>query len=75
MIGYFDVGGGGCWSVAIRCAFSDESNDEVVEGEKRKRWHVGAGGAITVLSDEEEEWKEMMVKMTGVLRGFGADRV
>ena len=71
VIGYFDIGGGGSWSVAIRCAFSDDSEDEFVDGQRRKKWHVGAGGAITVLSDEEKEWEEMRVKMDGVLKGFG----
>ena len=28
VIGYFDVGGGGDWSVAIRCAFSCGDEDE-----------------------------------------------
>ena len=36
IIGYFDVGGGGCWSVAIRCAFSHESEDQVVDGGKKE---------------------------------------
>lgn len=88
IIGYMDVGGGCSWSVAIRAAFSsdsedyvidrimDESGDEIengqgmVEVEKRKIWHVGAGGAITVLSNLEGEWDEMMGKMTNVLKCF-----
>ncbi|KAK5949417.1 hypothetical protein OHC33_009590 [Knufia fluminis] len=84
IIGYMDVGGGGCWSVAIRTAFSSEAEDYVVEKsakgevgdedlvevEKRKIWHVGAGGAVTVLSDVEGEWEEMMGKMNNVLKGF-----
>ncbi|RMZ90751.1 hypothetical protein DV736_g2009, partial [Chaetothyriales sp. CBS 134916] len=72
VIGYFDIGGGGCWSVAIRCAFSHASEDQLVNGETLRTWHVGAGGAITVLSDDEQEWEEMRVKMGGVLKGFGA---
>ena len=97
VIGYFDVGGGGEWSVGIRCAFSHDSEDPGEEdvsskedqlgvnaaGEKQKsealgdvgrlikKWWVGAGGAITVLSDEEAEWEEMRAKMDCVLRGFG----
>jgi len=84
IIGYMDVGGGGCWSVAIRTAYSSEAEDyaversiasddgdeDLVEVEKRKVWHVGAGGAVTVLSDVEDEWKEMMGKMNNVLKGF-----
>ena len=90
VIGYFDVGGGGDWSVAIRCAFSCGDDDEKNEadegmysddlkdgtGEARTRkWHVGAGGAITVLSEKEAEWEEMRGKMRGVLRGLGCDEV
>lgn len=86
IIGYMDVSGGGCWNVAIRTAFSseaedylvektggaDDSDEDVVEIEKRKIWHVGAGGAVTVLSDVEGEWEEMMGKMNNVLKGFRA---
>ena len=90
VIGYFDVGGGGDWSVAIRCAFSCGDEDEQTpasdrdgnderkeEGgvEKVRKWHVGAGGAITVLSEKEAEWEEMRGKMRGVLRGLGCDEV
>ena len=92
MIGYFDVGGGGDWSVAIRCAFSCGDEDEQARSEtpdsqrkgnddrkeeggveKVRKWHIGAGGAITVLSEEEAEWEEMREKMRGVLRGLGCD--
>ena len=88
VIGYFDVGGGGDWSVAIRCAFSCGEEDEQTpagqrngddgrkeEGgvEKVRKWHIGAGGAITVLSEKEAEWEEMRGKMRGVLRGLGCD--
>lgn len=85
IIGYIDVGGGSCWSVAIRTAWSSESEDyivdkdfsspdsttaDAVEIEKRKLWHVGAGGAVTVLSDLEGEWQEMTGKMNNVLKAF-----
>lgn len=85
IIGYMDVGGGSCWSVAIRTAWSSDSEDRVVDSdvgtadqdeadtvhiEKRKVWHVGAGGAVTVLSGLEGEWQEMMGKMNNVLKGF-----
>ena len=39
--------------------------------ETMRKWHIGAGGAITVLSDEEAEWEEMSAKMGSVLKGFG----
>ena len=71
VIGYMDIGGGGAWSVAIRTAFSSASEDQVdKQGVKTATWHVGAGGAITVLSDEEAEWEEMRSKMDSVLRAF-----
>lgn len=80
IIGFMDVGGGCSWSVAIRTAFSsdsedyitskDENDEGVVEVQKRKVWHVGAGGAVTVLSNVEGEWEEMMGKMNNVLKGF-----
>ncbi|KAI5368051.1 Putative ADC synthase, anthranilate synthase component I, para-aminobenzoate synthase [Septoria linicola] len=59
VIGYFDVGGGGDFSVVIRTAFKwdDQGND----------WHVGAGGAITALSDPQAEWEEMLTKRESVL--------
>ena len=86
VIGFFDVGGGGEWSVGIRCGFSHSSEDEDPEpdgeragdgddsGEqKTRKWHIGAGGAITVLSEDEAEWNEMRAKMSAVLKGFGVD--
>lgn len=68
VLGYMDVGGGGAWNVCIRTAFSqhEEDADELT-------WHIGAGGAITVLSDEEAEWEEMMGKLESVLSAFRPD--
>lgn len=60
VIGYLDVGGGGDFSVAIRTAF--RWGDGV--------WNVGAGGAVTVLSEAEAEWEEMRAKRESVLRAF-----
>ena len=74
-IGYIDVCGNGAWSVCIRSAFSnrDDNFKDETTGEERQKWRIGAGGAITVLSDEEQEWEEMMTKLNSVLRGFQAD--
>jgi para-aminobenzoate synthetase len=66
VLGYLDIGGGGCFSVCIRTAFSNSG--EVEEGQQK--WRIGAGGAITVLSDPEEEWQEMQTKLESTLRAF-----
>jgi len=66
VIGYMDIGGGGGWNVCIRTAFSNAEEDE----DGRQTWRIGAGGAITVLSDEEEEWEEMRTKLDSVLHAF-----
>ncbi|TKA68754.1 hypothetical protein B0A55_07407 [Friedmanniomyces simplex] len=53
VLGYLDVGGGGDFSVVIRSAFrwADEG-----------LWRVGAGGAVTALSEPVAEWEEMLAK-------------
>ena len=71
VMGYWCVGGGGDWSVIIRSCFKYEESapsddDEVTE------WTLGAGGAITALSDPEAEWDEMVIKVESVLRAFEA---
>ncbi|EXJ62508.1 aminodeoxychorismate synthase [Cladophialophora yegresii CBS 114405] len=74
-IGYIDVCGNGAWSVVIRSAFSnrEDNGTDPTTGEETQKWRIGAGGAITVLSDEEEEWEEMMTKLDSVLTGFRLD--
>jgi len=67
VFGYWCAGGGGDWSVTIRSCFLHDSKKGGDE-----EWVVGAGGAITALSDPEAEWEEMKAKLNGVLRGFGA---
>lgn len=61
VLGYFDVGGGGDFSVVIRTAFQWSD-----EGE----WRLGAGGAVTVLSTEKGEFEEMMAKRASSIRAF-----
>ncbi|KAL1306397.1 hypothetical protein AAFC00_005104 [Neodothiora populina] len=61
VIGYFDVGGGGDFSVVIRTAF--QWSDE-------KKWRLGAGGAVTTLSTADGEYEEMMAKRASSLRAF-----
>lgn len=64
--GYWCVGGGGDFSVIIRSAFryDDETTSDA------ETWYLGAGGAITALSDPHEEWEEMKTKLNSALRAF-----
>ena len=61
VIGYFDVGGGGDFSVVIRTAFKWDDEET---------WSIGAGGAITALSETGAEWEEMLTKRESILRSF-----
>ena len=86
VFGYWCVGGSGDWSVVIRSCFKyddqygtqpecglakDDKQTRSATPEKEE-WVIGAGGAITALSDPEAEWDEMVVKLQSVLRAFGA---
>lgn len=86
VFGYWCVGGGGDWSVTIRSCFkyddrfnqtSTPSSSKTAESVSTtdsdvEEWVMGAGGAITALSDPLAEWDEMTVKLQSVLRVFGA---
>lgn len=86
VFGYWCVGGGGDWSVIIRSCFKydDRYNQMDVPSSLKtagsvsttdpdeEEWVMGAGGAITALSDPRAEWDEMTVKLQSVLRVFGA---
>ncbi|KAH9065823.1 para-aminobenzoate synthase [Lactarius vividus] len=76
VFGYWDVGGGGDWSVVIRSCFKydDRSQDGVADdaNPEMETWTLGAGGAITALSDADAEWDEMLAKLQSVLRTFEA---
>jgi para-aminobenzoate synthetase len=76
VFGYLDVGGGGDWSVVIRsCSkYDDQSQDKATDcvDPETETWTVGAGGAITALSDPDAEWDEMITKLQSVLRTFEA---
>jgi len=86
VLGYMCAGGGGDFSVLIRCAFRDD--DETVttttvssssaeasqggEGEEvaHEVWRIGAGGAVTALSEAGAEWAEMNAKLESTLAAF-----
>ncbi|RDA88274.1 hypothetical protein CP532_0331 [Ophiocordyceps camponoti-leonardi (nom. inval.)] len=59
VVGYLDVDGRADWSVTIRTIFRWEGED---------MWRIGAGGAVTGLSEAEAEREEMFVKLCGPLR-------
>ncbi|KAG6901668.1 hypothetical protein C0995_009384 [Termitomyces sp. Mi166 len=75
VFGYWCVGGGGDWAVAIRSCFKSSHyhhrEDINMSSLWTEKWTIGAGGAITALSDAEAEWDEMMVKLQSVLNSFG----
>ena len=53
---------------ALHRASSDQSS--VLGSSLTDEWTVGAGGAITALSDPVAEWEEMLTKVESVLRAF-----
>lgn len=59
--GYWSANGNGDWSVNIRCMYSYNGGST---------WHLGAGGAITVLSTLEGELEEMYTKLESALQVF-----
>lgn len=58
--GFYSLNKRGDWSVNIRCLFSTDNIS----------WKLGAGGAITVLSDLEGEYEEMRIKLESALQIF-----
>lgn len=74
VFGYWCVSGSGDWSVTIRSCFKYDEKDPNSHSEEAQcsaeEWTIGAGGAITALSDAEDEWEEMLVKLQSVLRIF-----
>lgn len=67
--GYLSVCGGGDWSVVIRSAFRIDHENTV--DANTETWWIGAGGAITALSEPESEWEEMLTKLRSTLPCFG----
>jgi para-aminobenzoate synthetase len=73
IFGYWCVSGSGDWSVTIRSCFKCEQQvDATQQKPQTEEWTIGAGGAITALSDPEAEWEEMVTKLNSVLRAFSA---
>lgn len=78
--GFWDVGGGGDFSVVIRSCMNYQDHSTAPETSTSgsdgmstgtdEVWEVGAGGAITALSEVDAEWDEMVVKLQSVLRSF-----
>lgn len=73
VVGYWCVGGSGDWSVVIRSCFKMEQDSSEDSCGLYDEWHIGAGGAITALSDPESEWEEMVTKLESVLKAFPVD--
>ncbi|KAK3951475.1 ADC synthase [Pseudoneurospora amorphoporcata] len=80
VVGYMCVTGRGDWSVTIRSLFRWDDERVTVQGqgeqdgqqseEEHEVWHIGAGGAVTILSTPEGEREEMFTKLAGPLRVF-----
>lgn len=62
--GYWSVTDQGDWSVIIRSMFKNHNDEGNV-------WRIGAGGAITILSNPDDEWEEMCTKLERPLGVFG----
>ncbi|KAI9149448.1 aminodeoxychorismate synthase [Paramyrothecium foliicola] len=72
VVGYLDITGRSDWSVTIRTMFrwDDETTTPGDSTEPHEVWHIGAGGAVTILSTPEGEREEMELKLRGPLGAF-----
>ncbi|KAF7347695.1 hypothetical protein MVEN_01526600 [Mycena venus] len=66
VFGYLCVSGGSDWSVTIRSCFKFDDRTNAASSPV-ENWDIGAGGAITALSDADAEWEEMIVKLKSVV--------
>ncbi|KAJ4425201.1 hypothetical protein N0V82_000010 [Gnomoniopsis sp. IMI 355080] len=75
VVGYMCVTGRGDWSVTIRSMFrwDDENEMDGDLDDTKEVWHIGAGGAVTILSTPEGECEEMFVKLARPLSIFTED--
>ncbi|KDQ10448.1 hypothetical protein BOTBODRAFT_163733 [Botryobasidium botryosum FD-172 SS1] len=76
--GYWCAGGAGDFSIVIRSAYRFDDEDDSGANANASAttcagydtWYVGAGGAITALSDPQDEWDEMETKLRSTLQTF-----
>lgn len=68
VVGYWSITDDSDWSVIIRSVFHYKRDFENTK--EISLWRIGAGGAITVLSEEVGEWDEMNLKLTSALLAF-----
>ncbi|KAI5970523.1 ABZ1 [Candida margitis] len=68
VVGYWSITDDSDWSVIIRSVF--HYNRDFENTKESNLWRIGAGGAITVLSDADSEWDEMNLKLTSALSAF-----
>lgn len=66
--GYWSITDEADWSVIIRSIYHYDDDKENSLG--LNLWRIGAGGAITVLSEQEAEWQEMNLKLSSALQAF-----
>jgi para-aminobenzoate synthetase len=79
VLGYLSVCGAADFSVVIRTAFRwDNEIKEAEVGDEGKVdcdvWRIGAGGAITALSDDKDEYEEMVAKLDSTIGIFCSER-
>lgn len=66
--GYWSLNDNADWSVIIRSLF--RYSDDLTCTPGYDTYRCGAGGALTVLSTDQGEWDEMLVKLHSVLQLF-----
>ncbi|PVZ97151.1 hypothetical protein BB558_006899 [Smittium angustum] len=57
------------WSVVIRTIVATKNHSEIDNNHLQPKFSIGAGGAITILSNPESEWDEVITKLDSVLKG------
>ncbi|KAL5442845.1 hypothetical protein PMIN06_008912 [Paraphaeosphaeria minitans] len=71
VLGYLDIGGGGDFNVIIRTAVKIDAPSSASAVEDV--WSIGAGGAVTALSDPQSEYDEMLAKFSSTAAAFEED--